>query len=179
LIEASVGERVLAAARGLTGNNKVKGLDKEAIDRLFISGIFDYILVEADGAKHKILKAPAPFEPQVPERATCVVLVAGVDILGRPLSDEYVHRYQIAAKISGQRIGTPVTAATLLSLFKYYRQILNKISAEMRIVPVLNKVDNRGLLHKAKEAAKVLIPEVGMVLITSTLLPEPVWEVVV
>lgn len=179
LIEASVGEKILAAAQGLTANNKVEGLNREAINRLFISGMFDYILVEADGAKGRTLKAPASFEPQVPEQATCVAVVAGIDILGRPLSEEYVHRHQIAAKISGQRMGTPVTAATLLSIFKYYRQILNKISPGMRIIPVLNKADDQSLQHKAREAAKVLTPEMGMVLITSTLLPEPVWGVVV
>jgi probable selenium-dependent hydroxylase accessory protein YqeC len=178
LLDASAGERVLAAAQGPTVNNKVVGLHIETIDRLFISGMFDYILVEADGANGKALKAPASFEPQVPEQATCVVVIAGIDVLGRPLTEEYVHRHEIAAKISGQVVGTPVTSATIMGIFKYYRQILSKTSTGMRIIPVLNKVDDNDLLQRAKDVAKVLIPEMEMVLIASTLLPEPVQEVV-
>lgn len=179
LLEASAGERILAAAQGLTVNNKVEGLSREAINRLYGSGMFDYILVEADGAKHKALKAPASFEPQVPEQATCVILVAGVDILGRPLTEEYVHRYQIAAKISEQDVGAPVTDAVLLRIFKYYQIIINKFAPQVRIIPVLNKADDHGLQHKAREAAKVLAPVMGRVLITSTLFEEPVRDVVV
>lgn len=179
LLEASASDKISAAARGMTVNNKVEGLPIETIDRLFNAGLFDYLLVEADGANCRALKAPASFEPQVPEQATCVVVIAGIDVLGRPLTEEYVHRHQIAAEISGQVPGTPVTATTILSIFKYYRQILNKTCTGIRLVPVLNKVDDTELLQSAKEVAKELIPEMGMVLMTSTLLPEPVQEVVV
>ena len=177
LIDASASERILAAGEGLTANNKVKGLSREAIDRLYISGMFDFILVEADGAKGRALKAPASFEPQVPERTTCVAVVAGVDVLGRPLTEEYVHRYHIAAELSGQGVGTPVTANTILSIFKYYRFLLKKLSSGIRVIPVLNRADDKNSQHKAKNIARVLLPEVGRVLITSTLLQEPVWEV--
>jgi probable selenium-dependent hydroxylase accessory protein YqeC len=61
LIDASASERVLAAAEGLIAN-KVIGLSREAIDRLYISGVFDFILVEADGARGRALKAPASSE---------------------------------------------------------------------------------------------------------------------
>jgi probable selenium-dependent hydroxylase accessory protein YqeC len=178
LIDASASERILAAGEGLTANNKVKGLSREAIDRLYISRMFDFILVEADGARGRALKAPASFEPQVPERTTCVAVVAGVDVLGRPLTEEYVHRHHIAAELAKQEIGTPVTADTILSVFKYYRHLLNQLSSGMRVIPVLNKADDQYSQHKAMTIARVLLPEMGRVLITSTLLLQPVQEVV-
>lgn len=176
LIDASAGEMFLAAGKGLTAGDKVIGLSREFIDRLYISGLFDYILVEADGAKGRALKAPASFEPQAPERATCALVVSGIDALGRPLTEEYVHRCPIAAQLSEQEPGTPITAATMLSIFRYYRLILNQLSAEMRIIAVLNKADGEEEMHRAEEVARVLLPEMGRALITSTLLEEPVWE---
>ncbi len=178
LIDASASERILAAAEGLTANNKVIGLSREAIDRLYISGVFDFILVEADGARGRALKAPASFEPQVPERTTCVAVVAGVDVLGKPLTEEYVHRHYIAAELAKQRVGTPVTAETILSVFKYYLLLLNRLSSGLRVIPVLNKADDQYAQHKAKNIARVLLPEMGRVLIASTLSQEPVQEVV-
>jgi probable selenium-dependent hydroxylase accessory protein YqeC len=177
LIDASASERVLAAAEGLIAN-KVIGLSREAIDRLYISGVFDFILVEADGARGRALKAPASFEPQVPERTTCVAVVAGVDVLGKPLTEEYVHRHYIAAELAKQRVGTPVTAETILSVFKYYLLLLNRLSSGLRVIPVLNKADDQYAQHKAKNIARVLLPEMGRVLIASTLSQEPVQEVV-
>ncbi len=176
LIDASASERVLAAAEGLIAN-KVIGLSREALDRLYISGMFDFILVEADGARGRALKAPASFEPQVPERTTCVAVIVGVDVLGKPLTEEYVHRHHIAAELAKQKVGTPVTAETILSVFKYYRHLLNQLSSGMRVIPVLNKADDQYSQHKAKNIARVLLPEMGRVLITSTFLQKPVREV--
>ncbi|MGB4504007.1 MAG: selenium cofactor biosynthesis protein YqeC [Syntrophaceticus sp.] len=178
LIDASASERVLAAAKELIANHKVVGLSREAIGRLYDSGIFDFILVEADGAKGRGLKAPASFEPQVPDQTTCVVVIAGVDVLGKPLTEEYVHRHHIVAELAKQRVGTPVTAKTLLSVFRYYRSLLNRSSPGLRVIPALNKADDEYSQHKAKNVARVLFPEMGRVLITSTLSQKPVQEVV-
>jgi hypothetical protein len=42
---------------------------------------------------------------------------------------------------------------------------------------VLNKADDQYSQHKAKNIARVLLPEMGRVLITSTFLQKPVREV--
>ena len=51
----------------------------------------DYVLVEADGAKMLPLKAHAEYEPVIPDCASLVVCVAGIDGVGLSVS-ETCHR---------------------------------------------------------------------------------------
>jgi probable selenium-dependent hydroxylase accessory protein YqeC len=57
--------------------------------------------VEADGAKGRLLKAPAEYEPVLPAGAERVVVVAGLEAIGRPLDERTVHRPEIAARLLG------------------------------------------------------------------------------
>jgi len=66
-------------------------------------------LVEADGAKGRLLKAPAEYEPVVPAGAARVVVVAGLEAIGRPLDERTVHRPEIAARLLGEGRGEAVT----------------------------------------------------------------------
>ncbi len=50
------------------------------------------IAVEGDGSRRRPVKAPAPHEPVIPDCTTHLVPVAGLDALGLPLSEPYVHR---------------------------------------------------------------------------------------
>lgn len=47
----------------------------------------DYVLIEADGAKHYSLKYPAEHEPVIPAEATDVILVLGTWDLGKSCQD--------------------------------------------------------------------------------------------
>jgi molybdenum cofactor cytidylyltransferase len=59
------------------------------------------LLIEADGARRKSLKAPAEHEPVVPEWVDLVVTIAGLDVIGKPFTPEYCHRAEIAKEILG------------------------------------------------------------------------------
>ena len=59
------------------------------------------LLIEADGSHQKSLKAPAAYEPPIPEFTDAVVVVAGLSALGKPLTDEHVHRAEIFSQLSG------------------------------------------------------------------------------
>ncbi len=67
------------------------------------------LLVEADGAARKPLKAPAEHEPALPEGVTHVVAVAGLSALGEPLTEERVHRLERFATLAEAEPGAPVT----------------------------------------------------------------------
>ena len=66
---------------------------------------FDYVLVEADGAAGRPLKAHAPWEPVVPSEAGQTICVVGASGFGRPIA-EAVHRPERYAALAG----VPVTA---------------------------------------------------------------------
>ena len=64
------------------------------------------LLVEADGARQKPLKAPAEHEPVIPAFMETVVVMAGLSAVGKPLTDEWVYEAERFERISGssQRI---------------------------------------------------------------------------
>lgn len=76
-----------------------------------LAELADYVLVEADGAHRRPLKAHAPHEPVIPEDAGRVILVAGLDGLGRPIR-EACHRPAIYAALAGASPDDPVTPET-------------------------------------------------------------------
>lgn len=77
---------------GVELENKKLSWPKENINML--SGIADYILVEADGSKGFPLKAYADYEPVVPSEANNIIMVAGLDALGKSIG-EAVHRPEL------------------------------------------------------------------------------------
>lgn len=86
--------------------DKLAGLSPERVDAL--AALADLTLVEADGARQRSLKTPAPHEPVVPSRATLLLVVAALDVLGQPLSDSHVHRLDRVAAVTGRAAGEPL-----------------------------------------------------------------------
>lgn len=75
-----------------------------------LTALADYVIVEADGAKHLPLKAHGPGEPVIPEGSDQVILVAGMSVMGKPVR-EVVHRPERFADIAGCGVEDPVTPA--------------------------------------------------------------------
>ncbi len=73
------------------------------------------LLIEADGARQRPLKAPGPNEPQVPAFVETVVVVAGLHGLGAELTDSLVHRAEIFGALSGLKPGELVSAEALVA----------------------------------------------------------------
>ncbi len=93
--------------------DKVEGLDFERISEL--AGLANVVVIEADGARHARIKAPADHEPAVPGYTTAFLSVAGLHSLGRPLA-EVCHRPQLAAQLCSQEDDAPVTPHTMACL---------------------------------------------------------------
>jgi probable selenium-dependent hydroxylase accessory protein YqeC len=90
---------------------KLDGLPSETLD-----GLAEHLpgvtwLVEADGAKGCGIKLHAAHEPVIPHRATTVVVMAHLDVLGQPLDATTVHRVGDATRLLGVPAGTPLTPA--------------------------------------------------------------------
>ena len=76
---------------------KVIGPPTAWFDSLRASGIVDAIVLEADGARRKNAKAPAPHEPVLPASTTHVIAVLGADALDRVIEDQGHRPMRIAA----------------------------------------------------------------------------------
>jgi probable selenium-dependent hydroxylase accessory protein YqeC len=88
---------------------KLDGLPPEVLDGLVAQLPGVTWLVEADGAKGCGLKIPAAHEPVIPRCVTTVVVMAHLDVQGRPLDETTVHRVGDAVRVLGVPIGTLLT----------------------------------------------------------------------
>lgn len=70
----------------------------------------DYILAEADGARHHYMKAHAHYEPVIPERCERTILVIGAQGFGMRAA-EAVHRPEIFCRLTGAHPDDIVTPA--------------------------------------------------------------------
>ncbi len=92
---------------GEVADGKIVGVAPEVADRVFGRGDVDYVLVEADGARRRSIKAPADHEPVIPATATLVVAVAGMDAVDRPISAA-AHRPALVAALLERDLDDPV-----------------------------------------------------------------------
>ena len=136
------------------GRGKLRGLPPEDVERLARLG--DIVLVEADGARGRSIKAPASHEPVIPGAATVVCPVVGLDALGRPLATA-AHRPELVAAVAGD--AGPVTVGTVTAVLTSERGALKLVPRESAYRPILNKM--RGRDEKAREIVEGVFAEDG------------------
>lgn len=161
LAEAPAGGRPAVLVGGEREAGKVAGLSPAAVDELWAAGLADAVVVEADGSKGLPLKAFAPYEPQVPSVAATVVVVAGLDVLGAPLTEERVHRAGALAALLGARPGSPVTAEVLAGGLRAQVGRVRESCGDARVVVLLNKADAPGARAAGLAVARALLGERG------------------
>ncbi len=99
------------------------------------------LLIEADGARQKSLKAPASHEPPIPDLTETVVLVAGLSALGKPLTDEHVHRAKVFSSLSGLQLNQTITPDAIVRVLTHPQGGLKNIPVHARRVLFLNQAD--------------------------------------
>jgi probable selenium-dependent hydroxylase accessory protein YqeC len=115
----------------------------------------DYVLCEADGAKKRPLKAPAPHEPVIPPQAKLVIAVAGLDGIGKPVCETAFRPERYAALI--QKPETDVIAPEDVALVLAHADGQKKhVSSGMRYCVLLNKADGEAQKHNALCIARIL-----------------------
>lgn len=131
------------------------------------------LLVEADGARQKALKAPAEHEPPIPDFADTVVVVAGLSGLNRPLTEKTVHRAELFSKLgnweipSGHDVGDLITPQMLAALLTHPTGGLKNIPASARRIALLNQADTQELQAQAGQISNTLLNSFDAVVIAS------------
>jgi molybdenum cofactor cytidylyltransferase len=120
-------------------DHKVTGPTPDAIDRLFLQSNVDYIVVEADGSKGQPLKAPASHEPVVPFASTTVVILIGIDAVGRRLA-EVTHRAAVGQHFLGTGPDHILTAADCAAIVLHPAGALRACPPQSRVVVAVTKV---------------------------------------
>jgi probable selenium-dependent hydroxylase accessory protein YqeC len=150
--------RYLLVAQDRLDNGKLQGIPPRWISELFsIPGIF-YVIIEADGAAGRPLKAPREGEPVIPAETTLLIPMVGIDALGKPLQEDYVFRSRIAAEILKEKEGAEVKEEMIGRLLA--ASLRNK-PREARVIPFINKIDLPGGLEKGRSLARNLLESIS------------------
>jgi len=92
---------LLVTKRQVSGESKWRGLSGDQLEALrqTCAEAQALLLIEADGARGKSLKAPAEHEPTIPDGTDLVVPIVGLDVVGKPFTSEYCHRAERAREL--------------------------------------------------------------------------------
>jgi molybdenum cofactor cytidylyltransferase len=150
-------------------NNRVGGLSPEVLDDLisFAKTKSIPVLIEADGSRLRALKAPGDHEPLIPSSIDLVVVVVGLTALDKPLDDEWVHRPELFARISGATQGQPISVNILSQALLHKSGGMKNIPPQARRVVLLNQADSEELQAKANNIASQLTSSFDAVIVSS------------
>jgi molybdenum cofactor cytidylyltransferase len=115
------------------------------------------MLLEADGSRLHPLKAPTRHEPVIPGFVENVIVVAGMQGLGKPLTSKWVHRPEKFAELSGLKIRDLITQDALVKVLLHQQGGLKDIPAKARRIALLNQADTPDLQSQAKKISDELI----------------------
>ena len=144
----------LVIATERLAHGKLQGVPPSWVEEMVSLPGVSVIIVEADGAAGRSLKAPRAGEPVLPPNTTLLVPVVGIDVLGCPLDEEHVFRSEIVARSLNTPKGTAVTQEMIAGLLP---EIIKGRPEEARVIPFINKIDLPGSLEKGRELAKVFL----------------------
>ncbi|MEX2143224.1 MAG: selenium cofactor biosynthesis protein YqeC, partial [Anaerolineales bacterium] len=163
----------LPAVTVLTGEKKRDGR-QAGMDEGVLSAMSNFaqehklpLLIEADGARLRSLKAPAWHEPAIPPFVDTVVVVAGLSALGHTIGEEYIHRPERFAQLSGQKLGDLVDSSVLARVLLHPEGGLKNIPPQARRVVLLNQADSAEMEGAAHKLSARLLSAFDAVLVTA------------
>ncbi len=166
------------APRHLSEIDKLDSIPTELSAPLLAT--FDHILIEADGAKHKPLKAPRKGEPVLPQPCHLVVALTGWEALSQPLTPHLVHRWPEFKALTGARTHHPLTAEQLTPLLEGAQGLFNGFEGPR--IWLINKLDDPAQLCTARPLARKMLslcPALDGIVLASLHAPDPVHERIV
>jgi probable selenium-dependent hydroxylase accessory protein YqeC len=126
-------------ASSLLKVGKVDGVSEETVcDCLRYA---DSVLVEADGAAGRSVKAPEKWEPVIPRAADLVIPVVGLDCIGARATEDLVFRLERFLAVTGLESGETISPESIGLLLGHPEGGIRGVPERSRVVPFLNKVD--------------------------------------
>jgi len=147
----------ITVARERLGSGKLKGLSPNLVDELcHLQGV-DAVIIEADGAAGRPVKAPREHEPVIPTSTTLMVAILGVDGLEMRLSEENVFQPERVSKMTGVPMGERLTDEAMAILMTHPEGVFKGTPSRSRAVAFLNKVDIPNGVAKARSIADKIL----------------------
>lgn len=131
---------------------KLSGLPPDWIDDLSRSYPDTVFLVEGDGSAGRSLKGHLSYEPVIPASTSLLLPIIGLDVLGKLLNDDNVHRSKVFAAITGIQPGSSIEPDALVSILLHKDGYLRQLAKNIVVLPFLNKAET---LHSCKTGFKI------------------------
>jgi len=135
---------------------KLLGFSAELIDQIWDSGLFRWMIVEADGAAKRPLKVPADHEPVIPPSSNYVIGVVGLKALGKPVHENWVFRSNRFSQITGLRQGDLVTEASVIEVALHEEGLFKGAPLKARKILFLNAAESFRGINSAQVIANGL-----------------------
>ena len=147
---------VTAVSGPLSSEGKLAGLEPDVVDQIWKSGIFQWIIVEADGAAGRPLKAPAAHEPVIPGSCTHAIGVLGLSVLGMPLEESWVFRPERFSDLTGFPRGQSISEEAVADLIVHPLGLMKGVSKESTGFVFLNQADRPEKVTAARRICSIL-----------------------
>lgn len=146
--------RHLTLAGGRLGAGKLSGIDPELLNNMWDSFEIDAMVVEADGAAGRSIKAPREKEPVIPSSTTLVIAVLGVDGVEKELNDENAFQAKRVSSLTGIPLGEKMTEEGMASLMVHPQGLFKGAPSSSRWIAFLNKVEIQGGFDRGARIAR-------------------------
>ncbi|MFA7533209.1 MAG: selenium cofactor biosynthesis protein YqeC [Tissierellaceae bacterium] len=134
--------------------DKALGMTLGELEDIYLRGIFHFILIEADGANMKPMKAHGLGEPVVGDFTTKTLGIIGLDSVGKPITDENIHRADVFSRLFGKSIGENLKEEIIVK-FVVDKNGLFKNSHGERFL-FLNKANTKSQIESGRKIIKLL-----------------------
>ncbi|WP_413701810.1 selenium cofactor biosynthesis protein YqeC [Psychromonas sp. KJ10-10] len=120
---------------------KVKGLPLTVLEKIHQASLFDVIIVEADGANHLPIKAPAGHEPCIPQCSNIVFGVTGAEAIFAKANSQSIHRWQQFSQVTGCLEKMQIGHSVLKRLLNHSQGMFKNAPEQAMKMWVINKYD--------------------------------------
>jgi len=162
-------------------SRKLKGISPELVSLLCNSPEIDMIIIEADGAAGRPVKAPREWEPVIPSHTTLVIGLVGVDGVGKELDEENLFQAERISQLTGIPMGGKMTCEGMAVLMVHPQGIFKGAPYSSRRVAFINKVDVPEGMKWGREIGKEILrkgsPQIERVVLGQLKSEPPVAEV--
>jgi probable selenium-dependent hydroxylase accessory protein YqeC len=171
----------ITLARERLESRKLKGISPDLVGLLCNSHEIDMMIIEADGAAGRPVKAPREWEPVIPSHTTLVIGLLGVDGVGKELNEENLFQAERISQLTGIPLEGKMTCGGMALLMVHPQGIFKGAPHSSRRVAFINKVDVPERMMWGREIGKEILekgsPQIERVILGRLKSELPVAEV--
>ena len=136
--------------------NMFLGISVERVEELHAMSGGNVIIVKTDGARKRLIKAPAETEPVIPRGVTHCLLVLGLSAIGQGAGPDIVFRFEASCRIAGFGEGETIAPRHLARLASHPESYPARFPAGTKKILYLSHCVSPDRLRLAEEVCAAM-----------------------